>query len=96
MIKFYGFLKLYPDKIIQTQLPDCRGDILKLIKLFKTQHFTEPPARYSEASLIKALEERDRSSVTYAPTISTVQDRDMQKGERTAEAPKSGFIVNDL
>lgn len=99
MIKFYGFLKLYPDKITQTQLPDLnRGDILKLIKLFKTQHFTEPPARYSEASLIKALEEKGigRPS-TYAPTISTVQDRGYAEKEKGRLKPlKVGFIVNDL
>jgi DNA topoisomerase-1 len=99
MIKFYGFLKIYPDKVVQTQLPDLSvEDILDLIKLSKSQHFTQPPARYSEATLIKALEEKGigRPS-TYAPTISTIQDRGyIEKEQGRLKPVKIGFVVNDL
>lgn len=99
MIKFHGFLKIYPDKIKESELPQMSvGDILDLIKLSKSQHFTEPPARYSEATLIKALEEKGigRPS-TYAPTISTIQDRGyVIKEEGRLKPEKVGFVVNDL
>jgi DNA topoisomerase-1 len=99
MIKFYGFLKIYPDKVTQTQLPDLKvKDILDLVKLSKSQHFTQPPARYSEATLIKALEEKGigRPS-TYAPTISTIQDRGyVEKEQGRLKPEKIGFVVNDL
>jgi len=99
MIKFHGFLKIYPDKIKEADLPDLKiKDILDLIKLSKSQHFTEPPARYSEATLIKALEEKGigRPS-TYAPTISTIQDRGyVEKEQGRLKPEKIGFVVNDL
>ncbi|MCX6809456.1 MAG: type I DNA topoisomerase [Candidatus Berkelbacteria bacterium] len=98
-IKFKGWLELYPEKITQMSLPKLSiGEILKLIELKKDQHFTEPPARYSEATLVKALEEKGigRPS-TYAPTISTIQDRGYvikQSGRLIPE--KVGFIVCDI
>jgi DNA topoisomerase-1 len=54
----------------------AQGDAMKLIKLDPSQHFTKPPARYSEASLVKEMEKRGigRPS-TYAAIISTIQDR---------------------
>ena len=76
-LKFDGFLKVYPTKFEQIDLPDLeKNDKLDFIKLDSIQHFTEPPARYNEASLIKTLEKNGvgRPS-TYAPTISTIQDR---------------------
>ena len=59
-----------------------QGDILKLLELTGSQHFTQPPARYTEASLIKTLEENGigRPS-TYAPTISTILTRAMSSGK---------------
>ncbi len=62
------------------------------------QHFTEPPPRYSEATLVKALEENGigRPS-TYAPIISTIQDRGYVEREARALVPQElGFVVNDL
>src|SRR5690606_22062567 len=59
MMKFDGYLKMYPDKIETQEMPSLEvGQILDLIELAKNQHFTKPPARYSEATLIKALEEK--------------------------------------
>ncbi|MBI2054402.1 MAG: type I DNA topoisomerase, partial [Candidatus Staskawiczbacteria bacterium] len=56
-LKFDGFLKVYPLKFEENALPELeKGENLKLIKLSHSQHFTEPPARYNEASLIKTLE----------------------------------------
>jgi len=64
----------------------------------REQHFTEPPPRYSEATLIKALEEKGigRPS-TYAPTMSTIQDRGyVVKDSGRLKPEKVGFVVNDL
>ena len=76
-----GFLKVYGDQksatIADSSLPALnQGDDIKLCALVTEQHFTEPPPRYSEASLIKSLEECDigRPS-TYASIISTLQNR---------------------
>ncbi len=79
-LKFEGFLKIYEDvlaKEIKKALPDLtEGQILKFKDILKEQHFTNPPARYNEASLIKELEELGigRPS-TYSPTISTLKSR---------------------
>ncbi len=73
------------------------GDILKLIKLDPSQHFTKPPARFTEASLVKELEKRGigRPS-TYAAIISTIQERGYVKLEnRRLFAEKMGEIVTD-
>lgn len=73
------------------------GDELKLIKLDPSQHFTKPPARFTEASLVKELEKRSigRPS-TYAAIISTIQDRGYVKLEnRRLFAEKMGEIVTD-
>ncbi len=75
---FDGFLKLDQNQKEQTQQipPLEKGDGLDLIKLIPSQHFTKPPARYSDASLVKDLEEKGigRPS-TYAPIISTIVQR---------------------
>jgi len=99
-IKFDGFLKIYENKISENILPPLKKDEkLDLIKLTPSQHFTQPPARYSEASLIKIMEELGigRPS-TYAPTISTIQERNyVQKDENKRLTPTEiGFTVNDL
>lgn len=99
LIKFKGFLEVYPLKIGEISLPKLEiGDILDLVELKKNQHFTEPPARYSEATLVKALEERGigRPS-TYAPTMATIQDRGYVIKESGRLKPeKIGIVVNDL
>jgi len=100
ILKFDGFLRVYPLTFQETKLPQLEKDeALKLIKLSPSQHFTEPPARYNEASLIKALEENGigRPS-TYAPVLATVQERnyiakDEQKRFRPTEI---GIVVNNL
>ncbi len=79
VIEFEGWLKLYPnpEKATDNILPPLeQGQNLKLNKLSATQVFSKPKPRYSEASLVKKLEELGigRPS-TYAPTISTIQDR---------------------
>ena len=82
-VKFSGFTAVYEEgkdeetEEKQSPLPDlAEGEALKLEKLTPEQHFTQPPARYTEATLIRALEEKGigRPS-TYAPTISTILDR---------------------
>ncbi|MFH1460924.1 MAG: type I DNA topoisomerase [Patescibacteria group bacterium] len=100
IIKFDGWLKIYPSKIKENILPDLiKQEILKLIKLLSEQHFTEGPARYNEASLVKTLEEYGigRPS-TYAPIISTIQDRGyVGKDEQKRFIPSEiGLIVTDL
>jgi DNA topoisomerase-1 len=80
-------------------LPDLKaGDKPKVLKIIPNQHFTQPPARYTDASLIKALEELSigRPS-TYAPTISTIQERDyVNKIDKKFHPTEMGFIVNDI
>ncbi len=77
VLKFDGFMKVYGGTKDDTILPSVNvGDQLELNELLATQTFTKPPARYSEAALVRKLEELGigRPS-TYAPTISTVQSR---------------------
>ncbi len=100
ILKFDGFLKVYPMKYEELGLPELKPDeLLKFIELITSQHFTQPPARYTEASLIKVLEEAGvgRPS-TYAPTLSTVQERNyIEKDENRRFRPTEiGLVVNDL
>jgi len=100
ILKFDGFLKVYPMNFEETELPDLEEkEILELIKLIPSQHFTQPPARYTEATLIKELEENGigRPS-TYAPIISTVQARNyIEKNEvKRFQPTEIGTIVNDI
>ncbi len=99
-LKFDGFLKIYPEKQKENLLPVLlKDDPLALLKLDPQQHFTEPPARYSDATLVKALEEYGigRPS-TYAPTISTIIAR--QYAERTdrkyLKPTDIGVLVTDI
>ena len=98
-IKFEGFLKVYPTKSEEIILPELtEKEQLDLLKVISEQHFTQPPARYNEASLIKILEELGigRPS-TYAPTISTIQDRGyVEKIEKRLHPQEVGIIVNKL
>ncbi len=81
------------------QLPDLlEGDPLDVIELFPEQHFTQPPYRYSDATLVRALEENGigRPS-TYAPIISTLRQRGYVRREQKQLLPTEiGEIVNDL
>ena len=101
-IKFPGYLKVYGEKlpVTETILPEIQEkDILDLAKLMPEQKFTQPPARYSEAALVKAMEELGigRPS-TYAPTISTIIDRKyVGKDEGKKLFPEEiGLTVSDL
>jgi len=98
-IVFDGFTKVWPTKVEEKELPNLEiDDICKLLEILKEQHFTEPPARFSEATLIKALEENGigRPS-TYAPIISTIQDRNYVVLENKYFKPQEvGFIVTDI
>ncbi len=74
------------------------GDILKAAKYDKEQHFTQPPMRYTEATLVKTLEEKGigRPS-TYSPTISTILDRGYVRREKKQLVPTElGFIVTQM
>ena len=109
VMKFAGFLAIYEeardedavrDEEDETpSLPPLTADeALALVQALPEQHFTQPPPRYSEASLVKALEEYGigRPS-TYAPTISTIQQRGYVLREDKRLAPtETGLIVNDL
>ncbi len=100
VLKFDGFLAVWPTKFEETTLPElAKDEALALDKLAPQQHFTEPPPRYTEASLIKALEQNGigRPS-TYAPTMAVIQDRGYaEKDEAKRLKPTEvGTIVNDL
>lgn len=102
-MKFPGFTKIYVSSREQTTkdniLPELsEGDTVTLTKTMPAQHFTQPPARYSEANLVRALEENGvgRPS-TYAPTIDTIQKRYYVKlTARRFEPTELGEIVNKL
>ncbi|MDQ3714383.1 MAG: type I DNA topoisomerase [Acidobacteriota bacterium] len=108
--KFDGFLKVYQegrdekpadaeDDDEEKNLPQVeRGENLKLNKITPEQHFTEPPPRYTEATLVKALEEQGigRPS-TYAAIMTTIQDREyVEKLEGRFHPTTMGTTVNDL
>lgn len=100
-IKFPGFLAAYKadDEDEASKLPELTKDEeLKLKGLDPKQHFTQPPARYTEATLVKALEENGigRPS-TYAPIISTIIDRGYVEREKKNFIPTElGEVVTEL
>ena len=98
-IKFDGFLRAYGNNRKENFLPPLGiGDKLNLENLEKLQHFTEPPARFTEGTLVKELEKRGigRPS-TYAPTISTIQDRGYVEKTEGRFVPKDvGIAVSDI
>ncbi|MEL6308765.1 MAG: type I DNA topoisomerase [Chloroflexota bacterium] len=107
-INFMGFLAVYEDSKDEddtTESDEGRmfpimedGELLRLLKLLPQQHFTQPPPRYTEASLVKALEEYGigRPS-TYAPTVAVIQDRDYVNKEAKRLVPTDvGKIVSEL
>jgi DNA topoisomerase-1 len=107
LVVFPGFLALYregrddeeQDEDTQKALPDlAKGEDLQLVRLLSDQHFTQPPPRYSEATLVKALEEKGigRPS-TYAPTLSTIQERGyVERVGKQLRPTELGRVVNDL
>lgn len=98
-IKFKGYMAVYNDSDKTKVLPEMiKGEIVKKISANPEQHFTQPPARYSEASLIKTLEENGvgRPS-TYAPTLETIQKRYyVRLVSKRFEPTELGEIVNSL
>lgn len=108
-LKFPGFLAVYEE----TQDEDKQADphenmkippdlvevaVQKITKLFPEQHFTQPPPRFTEATLVKEMEENGigRPS-TYAPIISTIQERGyVYREEKRLFPAETGFLVNDL
>ncbi|MCE5194045.1 MAG: type I DNA topoisomerase [Nitrospiraceae bacterium] len=105
VVRFNGFLVLYEEAKEENEegdeaiLPSLEeGEKLKLHELQPKQHFTQPPPRYSEATLVKTLEEKGigRPS-TYANILSTIQDRKyVQKTEGKFMPTELGVVVNDL
>ncbi|WP_297213045.1 type I DNA topoisomerase [uncultured Flavonifractor sp.] len=104
-LKFSGYTAVYvegkdeEEEAAQSPLPDLReGEGVELKDLKSDQHFTQPPSRYTEATLIKALEEKGigRPS-TYAPTISTILDREyvVKEGKNLRPTPL-GEVVTGL
>ncbi len=113
VLKFAGFMKVYvesqDDEGKEGSKPDGReedrllpqlgkGETLKLHEVLPEQHFTQPPARFSEAMLVKELEDKGigRPS-TYAAIISVIKDRDyIQNLERRLQPSELGVLINDL
>ncbi|MDR2532676.1 MAG: type I DNA topoisomerase [Oscillospiraceae bacterium] len=106
-VKFDGFMKLYVEEKEHGENEDesngalpalTEGEMLKLENLEGNQHFTQPPPRFTEASLIKALEENGigRPS-TYAPTISTILDRQyVERAQKQLKPTILGRVITDL
>ncbi|HXY54200.1 MAG TPA: type I DNA topoisomerase [Nitrospirota bacterium] len=108
-VKFPGFMAVYMEEKPEDMVTDdengeavlpplSEGEMLRLIKLDPKQHFTQPPPRFSEALLVKTLEEKGigRPS-TYAAIISTIQDRHyVQKVENRFRPTELGILVSDL
>lgn len=108
IMTFPGFIAAYMEDIDDagekdeeenSTLPELReGEKLDLKKIIPNQHFTQPPPRYTEASLVKALEEKGigRPS-TYAAILSTIQDKEYaEKDEKRFKPTRLGEIVNEL
>ena len=106
-LRFPGFLAVYEEARDEDTpaaeegppLPPVeKGEVVDLVRLIPEQHFTQPPPRYTEATLVKALEEYGigRPS-TYAPILSTIQERGYVARENRHLVPTDlGYIVNDL
>ncbi len=109
VVKFDGFIRAYTEgkddeagdsnDEVEGALPELEvGQVLELHELYKNQHFTEPPPRYSDATLIKALEAHGvgRPS-TYAPTLATIQERDyVEKEDKKYKPTEVGVLVTDM
>jgi DNA topoisomerase-1 len=106
VIKFDGFIRAYTEGTDEKSEDEIEGalpelsveETLQLHELSPLQHFTEPPPRYTDATLVKALEAHGigRPS-TYAPTLSTVQERGyVTKEDKKYKPTEEGFLVNDM
>lgn len=104
VVKFDGFIRAYTEgkdeeEEVEGQLPELeKGEALDLKKLEPLQHFTEPPPRYTDATLVKTLEAHGigRPS-TYAPTLATIQDRGyVERIDKKYQPTEIGFLVNDM
>ena len=108
VVRFLGFTKVYTegrdegdevdDKKSPLLPPLNEGESLDLLHLLPEQHFTQPPPRFTEATLVKSLEEHGigRPS-TYAPIMSTIQERGyVERNAKQLVPTELGFIVNDL
>jgi DNA topoisomerase-1 len=113
VVRFQGFMAVYTEGIDETEaekeeaekedaekrLPELNeGEVLKLLALTPGQHFTQPPPRFTEASLVKELEENGigRPS-TYAAILSTIQDRGyVEKEARQLKPTELGVLVTDM
>ncbi len=111
ILKFAGFMKVYVEgqDDAKVEKPDTKdsdrilpplkkGEELKLLEILPEQHFTQPPARFTEAMLVKELEDKGvgRPS-TYASIISVIKDRDyIHNEERRLKPVELGFMINDL
>ncbi len=109
-VRFLGYLIVYEEARDEDQKPGeeeeearipagiAEGQVQRLVRLLPEQHFTQPPPRYSEASLVRVLEEWGigRPS-TYAPILGTIQQRGyvVREGKRLSPT-ETGFLVNDL
>lgn len=100
IISFDAYLKIYPEKTQEQTLPSWKiNDKVKLKEISANQHFTKPPARYSDAGLVKVME---RYSIgrpsTYAPTISTIIDRGYVKRDESKRLYPTdiSLVVNDV
>src|SRR4029079_4246311 len=105
-MRFSGFRQVYiegrdteDDEDEEKLLPDLNdGDLLRMLMVTPDQHFTEPPPRFTEATLVKALEEGGigRPS-TYAPILSTIEQRGyVEKTDKKVVPTDLGRVVNDL
>ncbi len=111
VVKFAGFLRVYEEgkdegeKAEEAEAAEDRrlpllsaGEVLNLLRLIPEQHFTQPPPRYTEASLVKALEEYGigRPS-TYASIMTTIQARNyVRRLQKQLQPTELGFLANDL
>ncbi len=108
VVKFQGFLAIYEETRDEDApldedegriLPEVQiGEVLHLIQLLPEQHFTQPPPRFTEASLVQTLEEFGigRPS-TYAPILKVIQERDyVEKQDKRLIPTETGKLVNDL
>ena len=104
-LRFAGFIAVYEEgkdeetEVASSPLPDLQeGDKASIADICKEQHFTQPPARYTEATLVKAMEEKGvgRPS-TYAATVSVIQDREyVNKVDKRLMPTALGEVVNSL
>lgn len=108
-LRFKGFLAVYEEAREEEEQEEAEGareeipplavdELLDLVRLLPAQHFTQPPPRYSEATLVRALEEYGigRPS-TYAPILSTIQQRGyVQRRDGRLYPTEVGMVVNDL